>query len=172
MNEQMQHNNQLSQNTDADWSKLEASLAGLNEQQITEICDEHGWSIKDHLAHIAHWEEVLLMMFLETPFEETMRIPWGKYPEMDDVNENMIKQWADFSANAILNRLRRVHHQLTAKISPLSEEDLQTPVKKFFSNLWIPEQEQRNLAEFIPEYTFGHYRDHAVWIAQMKASAA
>lgn len=171
MNVQMQHNNQLARNIEADWAKLEASLAGLNEPQFSQICDEHEWSIKDHLAHIAHWEEVLLMMFLDIPFEETMRIPWGKYPVFEDVNEALRRQWVDFSPNFILNRLRRVHHQLMEKLSPLSEEDMQTPVKQFFSSIWIPEYEERNMAEFTRAHTDTHYRDHAAWIHQMKASA-
>jgi hypothetical protein len=170
MNEQMHHNNQLSQNIEADWAILEASLMDFNEQQFTQNCDEHGWNIKDHLAHIAHWEEVLLMMFLGIPFEETMRIPWGKYPVFDDVNEDMRRQWADFSPNFILKRLHRVHHHLMEKLSPLSEEDMQTPVKQFFSNIWIPEQEQSNMAEFIHSYTDTHYRDHVGSINQIKVS--
>jgi hypothetical protein len=173
MNEKMQYNNQLAQNIDADWAKLEASLAGLNEQQLTLICDEHGWSIKDHLAHIAHWEEVLLMMFLGIFLEESMRIPWGKYPVFDDVNEAMRRQWVDFSPNFILKRLSRVHNQLMEKLSPLSEEELQIPAKQFFSSIWIPEYEyeQRNMAEYTRAHTDTHYRDHAAWIDQMKASA-
>lgn len=168
----MQQNNQLSQNIEREWAKLEAALADLNEQQLTQICDERGWSIKDHLAHIAHWGEVLLLMFMDIPFEETMRIPFGKHPDMDDINEAMRMQWVDFSAGAILSRLRRVHRQLMVKILLLSEEDLQTPVKSFFANLWTPEYEQRNLVDMIPEYTFAHYRDHAAYIDQMKASAS
>ncbi len=171
MNEQRRHNNQLAQNIETEWAKLEASLADLNEQQLTQICDEHGWSIKDHLAHIAQWEEVLFMMFLEVSYEESMRIPWGRYPVFDDVNEDMRRQWADFSPNFILKRLRRVHHHLIEKLSTLSEEDMQTPVKQFFSSIWIPEYEQRNMAEFTRAHTDTHYRDHVAWISQMKESA-
>jgi hypothetical protein len=170
-NEQMHHNNQLAQSIESDWAKLEASLAGLNEQQLTQICDEHGWNIKDHLAHIAHWEEVLFMMFLGISYEESMRIPWGKYAVFDDVNEDMRRQWADFSPTAIVNRLRRVHAQLMTKLSPLLEEDLHTPVKLFFSNVWLPDYEQRDLAAFIQAHTDNHYRDHTAWIGQMRASA-
>jgi hypothetical protein len=171
MNERMQHNNQLCRNIDADWAKLEASLANLNEEQLFQICDEHGWNIKDHLAHIAHWEEVLLFMFYGISYEESQRIPWGKYPVFDDVNEAMRRQWVDFSPNFILKRINRVHRHLMEKLSPLSEEDLRTPVKQFFSSIWIPEYEQRNIAEFIRAHTDTHYQDHTAWIEQMKASS-
>jgi len=169
MSEQILPNNQLAVDIEVDWAVMEASLADLNEQQLTQICDDNGWSIKDHLAHIAHWEEVLLMMFLGIPFEETMRIPYGKYPVFEDVNEDMRRQWADFSSTAILSRLRRVHQQLMGKLSPLSVDDLQAPVKQFFSNMWIPENEDRKMEEFIQAHTDSHYRDHAAWINQMAA---
>ena len=172
MNEQMQHNNQTARMIEVEWAKLQASLVGLNEQQLDLICDEHGWSIKDHLAHIAHWEEVLLMMFQGISYEESMRIPWGKYPIFDDVNEAMRRQWVDFSSNFILKRLKRVHHQLMEKLSPLSEDEMRTPVKQFFSSIWIPEYEQRNMADFTRAHTDNHYRDHSDWINQMKASAS
>lgn len=172
MSEQVKHNNQLSQSIDTDWARLEASLEGLNEQQLAQVCNEHGWSIKDHLAHIAQWEEILLMMFLGVSYEESMRIPWGKYPIFNDVNEALRRQWVDFSPGFILNRLNRVHHHLMERLSPLTEEDLQTPVKQFFSSIWIPEYEQRNMTEFIRAHTDTHYRDHAGWIEQMKATAA
>ena len=162
-------NNQLVVGIEVDWAALEASLADLTEQQLAQICDENGWSIKDHLAHIAHWEEVLLMMFLDIPFEDTMRIPYGKYPVFEDVNENMRRQWVDFSSTAILSRLRRVHQQLMAKLSPLSDDDLQIPIRQFFSNLWIPEIEDRKMEEFIQIHTDSHYRDHTAWINQMTA---
>lgn len=171
MSEQIPPNNQLAKNIEIDWAALEASLTGLDEDQLAHICDENGWNIKDHLAHIAHWEEVLLMMFLGIPFEETMRITYGKYPVFEDVNEDMRRQWTDFSPKAILSRLHRVHHQLMGKLSPLSEDDLQTPIRQFFSNLWIPENEDRKMEEFIQSHTDSHYRDHTAWINKMVATS-
>ena len=168
------HKNQLAYNIEDDWGNLEASFASLNEGQLIQICDEHGWSIKDHLAHIAHWEECLLMMFLDVPYEETMRIPWGKYQVFEDVNEDMRRQWAEFSPKVILNRLHRVQQQLMAKLSLLSEEDLQIPTNQFFSNLWFPKNDNfglRKMTDFIQAHTDNHYRDHTTWINQMLASS-
>ena len=162
------HNNQLAQNIEAAWADLEACLAGLSEKQLTQICDTRGWSVKDHLTHIIAWEEVLLMLFMDKPVEETLRIPPDKYTIFDDVNEDIRNQWTVFSLDIVLEKLHNIHHQLMAKISPLSEEDLQQPVVKFFST--VPAKEKRNMSEFIQAHTDNHYRDHVAWINKLVAS--
>ena len=38
-------------------AELMSAIDGLNEEQLTEPNDE-GWSIKDHFAHLAAWDEI------------------------------------------------------------------------------------------------------------------
>ncbi len=49
---------------DRAWAALEESFAGLSEAQLTAPGPE-GWSVKDHLAHIATWERILLVAHLQ-----------------------------------------------------------------------------------------------------------
>jgi uncharacterized damage-inducible protein DinB len=63
--------NQLSENILSDWPQnkaelltlieqsrqtLEEALNRLSEAQLTELKDAQGWSVKDHLTHLAAWE--------------------------------------------------------------------------------------------------------------------
>jgi len=169
LNDPFPHNNQLAREIDKDWANLEACLEGLSELQIAQICDAGGWRIQDHLAHIATWEEILLLLFVGIPMEDTMRIPWGKFPLFDDVNQDLCRQWADFSADWILRRLRRVHDLTMAKISSLSEEDLLQPAVRFFP--YIRDYEKRNVADFIRAHTNIHYRDHTALVHKLTATS-
>jgi hypothetical protein len=45
------------------WTKLHSYLAELSETQLTEIADHEGWTVKDHLTHIAAWEESVVSFF-------------------------------------------------------------------------------------------------------------
>jgi hypothetical protein len=42
------------------WSELDKLTRGLTERQLTEVRDPAGWSAKDHLMHVAVWEQALL----------------------------------------------------------------------------------------------------------------
>ena len=42
------------------WATLDKTVQGLSERELTEIRDPAGWSAKDHLMHVATWEQALL----------------------------------------------------------------------------------------------------------------
>jgi uncharacterized damage-inducible protein DinB len=42
------------------WAALDKTLKALSEHELTTIRDPAGWSAKDHLSHLAAWDEALL----------------------------------------------------------------------------------------------------------------
>lgn len=42
------------------WAALDKTIEALGEQELTTIRDPAGWSAKDHLSHLAAWDEALL----------------------------------------------------------------------------------------------------------------
>jgi hypothetical protein len=45
---------------DEGWASLDKTVKSLGERELTEIRDPAGWSAKDHLMHVAVWEQALL----------------------------------------------------------------------------------------------------------------
>ena len=48
--------NKLLADIEREWGALNQTLGHLNESQITGLHDPQGWSVKDHLVHLAFWE--------------------------------------------------------------------------------------------------------------------
>ncbi len=42
------------------WAAQERPIGGLGDPQLTTRAQDGGWSVKDHLAHLAAWEQRLL----------------------------------------------------------------------------------------------------------------
>jgi hypothetical protein len=42
------------------WATLDKTVQGLGERELTEVRDPAGWAVKDHLMHVAVWEQNLL----------------------------------------------------------------------------------------------------------------
>jgi hypothetical protein len=45
---------------EAAWAALDKTIAGLGEHELTDIRDPAGWAAKDHLSHLAAWDQALL----------------------------------------------------------------------------------------------------------------
>jgi len=61
-NEERLTRSALLERIDSAWTGLNQMLAGLNEAQRTAAHDQQGWQVKDHLTHIAAWEQSLLAL--------------------------------------------------------------------------------------------------------------
>jgi len=42
------------------WAALDKTIKSLGERELTTVRDPAGWSAKDHLSHLAAWDEALL----------------------------------------------------------------------------------------------------------------
>jgi hypothetical protein len=49
------------------WSTLTAALDELTEAQMTDVQDAAGWTVTDHLMHIAAWERSVVVFLQGQP---------------------------------------------------------------------------------------------------------
>jgi hypothetical protein len=59
---------------DQRWAALEEMVTRLDEHTLTEVRDPAGWSAKDHLMHVAQWEQALLAKVDRRPRHEALGI--------------------------------------------------------------------------------------------------
>ncbi len=69
--------------TKAAWETLSGFLDGLRDQQITGLLDREGWSVKDHLTHIARWEASVAVLFRGRPRHEGLGVDASLYAAAD-----------------------------------------------------------------------------------------
>jgi hypothetical protein len=155
---------QLFADMERDWRALHAHLARLTVQQMTSVHDPEGWAVKDHLAHLAAWEESILVLFQDKPRHQGLGVAEELYASgsFDAVNAAIYEQRKDLSLDQVLSRLQSTHDQLLALVRPLSDDELNRPASSYFRNL--SPAERRRLADLVRENTAEHYAEHLEWI--------
>jgi hypothetical protein len=154
------------------WVELETCLDSLTESQMTDTFDDQGWNIKDHIAHLAAWEESMAMLFQRQARHQTLGIDLPKitWENMDEINAAIREQRKTLPVKSALAEFRelRIQHMLVTAVNGLSEEDLHQPVDIYFSQ--TPPGEDRLLFDMIHGNTTEHFRDHLPWIRKLAGS--
>ncbi len=150
-----QNKSDLLARIEREWTALQALIAPLTEQQLTD-CAPGEWAIKDHLAHIAAWEEFLLANQFQgrSPLEVLAFRP--EVIERHDENEMNALFWERGRARPAADLLaasRDTHAALVQALALATESDLQTPTRS------IGPQVQTRLTWTVWN-TYEHYEEH------------
>ena len=126
-----------------------------------------GWSVKDHLAHVAVWERSLLALLEGRPRHEGMGLDRATYEDGDSdaINAALYARHHDRPLSEVLADFRATHERLLSVLSGMSDEDLYRP----YSHYQPGESPQNDdpVIGWIAGNTFGHYDEHAGWIRQL-----
>jgi hypothetical protein len=152
---------------DTSWAELEACLARLNESEMTERCDEQGWNVKDHVAHLAAWDESAANLFQGKPRHETLGIALDQFTgdNIDQINADIRERWQRLSVQAALHKFRSIHQRLLKAVSALSEVELDQPAAIFFPQM--PPGEERSVRELLYANSAFHFQEHLPWIKKI-----
>ncbi len=154
--------NKLLKSIQRAWDEVEAFLADLTDEQKTGPKDAGGWSVKDHLIHMAVWEDGIEAVLSGESRNARMGIGHiSPKPRGDDaINDVIFKQHRDKSLQEILMTRQKIHDRLLNTLQSLSDEALARPYSAFVA-------ESRNnqpILGHILGNTSGHYRTHLRWM--------
>jgi hypothetical protein len=169
MTEQPKTVEALRQNIEAGWDKFNAYIDTLSEAQLTRPTDAAGWTAKDHLIHLARWEDTLNALLDRTPQWERMEVDkalWDGH-DVDKINAVVQKRNQNMPLDDVRRTHRDVHQRLMSKISALSDADLQRPVRDYQP---ASSASQPILRPLITD-TYEAYEEHTPWIAAIVANA-
>ena len=132
-------------------AKLDRSVAGLDEAALAAPGPE-GWSVKDHLAHLAAWGRKVLGNMDGRFGPQVLGVPEEVYKRGDWVEINEIVRAPDNGRPVaeVLAEYRRVHETLLQRINDLPEADLFGADDRLLNN--------------IAGNTYGHDEEHRPWI--------
>ncbi|MCC7207749.1 MAG: ClbS/DfsB family four-helix bundle protein [Anaerolineae bacterium] len=150
------------------WDALNALLDSLTDEEMTGPTDSHGWTVCDHLTHIAAWERSASQMLRGKPRYDGLGIPaslWRAGDE-DDINDAIQKANAGLTPAAARAMLNQAHAELLALLEPLSDEELSRPQSAF-----LPAEAGGGGAQpayaYIVGNSLGHYHEHLPWIRKI-----
>jgi hypothetical protein len=147
----------LRERIEKSWQELVdvASATGLDAQ------GPDGWTVKDHLVHVAAWEHSLLGLVEGRDRLAAMGIHQLLEENTDAVNDAVWKMHRDSPPEEALRYFRESHAQMMQALGKLSDADLQMPYSHFQPD---DPEESRPVFGWVEGNTYGHYEEHIGWI--------
>lgn len=158
---------ELLERVHAAWATFESAIADLSEAQMTQPGPE-GWSVKDHLAHIATWERATTLILRRRPQAEAFGLDAATLKEMDidALNEQIYQRDRGLSLQEVLEAGRRAHAELVEAVESLSDADIGRTIAEYGAD----PSDARPLLPKIVGDTYAHYAEHQVWIGELLAA--
>jgi hypothetical protein len=116
------------QNIQSARAELEASIAGLSQEQLTGPVTVGGWSIKDHLAHIAEWQRRGLAVIEGEPPYVGLGIDKETFEQLrnvDEINEVLFQRHKDRPLGEVMEDFHETHRRVESMIEGMTDDDLQ-----------------------------------------------
>jgi len=151
---------------DGSWQRLMDTIGTLNDEQLDGPTDAGGWTVKDHLIHLAVWEDGVDALLNGGTRYDAMGIAesmWRTY-DWDVVNALIQTRTRDIPLNEALTRLRTGHEKLVASISRLPDDRLYQPYIALDPGA---AGDDRHLIDVIAGNTWEHYDEHEEWITTL-----
>ena len=115
---------------------LEAQIAPLSAEQLAAPGPDGGWSVKDHLYHLATWQQVQLARMQGRPEwavieldEATYRAAIASAEDFRDINAIIERRGKALAHDAVLAHFRDTFTQLLDEVARWSYVDLLAPVR-------------------------------------------
>jgi hypothetical protein len=143
-----------------EWVALMAPIRTLSEERLS-APSSGGWPIKDHIAHLSFWEQMLARAYLGgEPQNQVLGLTREEFERLDETAINALVQQRskDRAAADIIAEAELGHGELVDAIARLPWDRLAQPVREGESTLlgWV-----------VAGNTYGHYMEHGNWLQEM-----
>jgi hypothetical protein len=155
---------------DAAWKDLHAFLVAVPPGQASRQ-DQAGWLVKDHVAHLAVWEESAVILFRGGRRHEALGLeePFYATGNIDEINEVIKIRLGSTTLQEAIRGLEEVHNQLMGHLRTLRDADLNAKACEFFPQ--APGNDDRLLASLIWDITGRHFTEHLQWMRDLVGRA-
>jgi hypothetical protein len=161
----------LDEEIETSWSELESFLREPEVEGSTSR-DGAGWTVKDHLTHMAVWADSVAVLFRDGFRHQALGIDEGLYSaaSFEEINEIIRQREASLSFAQAVDRLRNAHNAIVSGYKGLSESELAAAVRDVFHT--APRTDDRQVSAFIHENTAAHYSEHLPWMRRLAQGPA
>jgi hypothetical protein len=142
---------------------LEHTISSLSNEELIRPGADGGWSVKDHLAHLAAWARKVLAIMQGRPAYEGLQVDEMTYREtdLDGLNAILYEHARNRSLADVLADFRQTHRDMLIAVEGLSEADLAKP--------YVPDDptDSRRLVDGIISNSYEHDLEHQGWIEEL-----
>ncbi len=150
------------------YATFERALAGLSDEQMA-LVGADGWSVTDHLAHLATWERGVAGMLGHRSRWEVMGLDEATVAEGEEaINEALRQRSHGRSVAEALADFRGAHEEMVAALEAVDDETLRRPYHYFVPGE-MDESDMRPIVRWIGGNSYGHYEEHLPWIEALVA---
>ncbi len=149
------------------WSHFQAYLKTLTDKQLTTPVDDVGWTVKDHLVHLAAWEDGIAALLKKQSRRERMKVDpeaWNS-GDFDKINAVIQSRYKDKSLADVLKMFEDAHRRMVEAVQQLSDQDLRRSYRAFDQN----STSENPVVGSIIGNSYGHYEEHRPWIEAIVA---
>jgi hypothetical protein len=151
------------------WEKLQNWLSTLTDEQLNNTTDAAGWTVKDHLMHLAVWEDGIEALLQKQSRHKRMGLPdgvWGNY-DVDDINAMIQQAHKDKPAAEIRSLSNEIHQRLVSTIASMTDDALNLPYKHYAPDT----DREQPVFGWIVGNTYEHYAEHLPWMKTIAEKA-
>jgi hypothetical protein len=154
------------QRIDDAWRRLTELVEGIDPTTFVQPVKDD-WSPKDHVAHVAAWEEFLLAILEKRDRNRSMGVGDLQGKETDEINDAIFQARRNLTPDEVRRSLAETHRTVRAAIEALSNADLRRPRSDFQPGAEDDEPGDETLLEEIEWNTWGHYEKHVEWLSAL-----
>ncbi|MBM3221536.1 MAG: DinB family protein [Candidatus Rokubacteria bacterium] len=116
------------------WGELDKTVSGLSERELVDIRDPAGWAAKDHLMHVAVWEQALLARLDGRPRYHALGLDASTEgsEDWDALNAKIFAATRQRPAGEVLDSLRGTHTATRACLAALAAGTADAPTAESF----------------------------------------
>ncbi|MGE5602348.1 MAG: DinB family protein [Nitrososphaerales archaeon] len=155
---------ELLQWIEREWVTLREAVLALPPERLT-VPGNGGWSVVDHMAHLAFWEQMLVRGYL------------GGEPQHEvlGVTEEEFRGLSEDAENDIVYRRNRGRDpaEVLAEVWASHDNAVEAISRFPFERLTQPRQagDEYPLSAYVAGNTYGHYLEHAEWLKPLMGAA-
>jgi hypothetical protein len=144
--------------------ELEAFVAGIPPEDVVTL-RKNGWSIKDHLFHLATWDLYLIAVLNREPRVPALGLEHDPRAPFDEVNAIFFARGKDLPLNQVLGMFRGNRARIIEQVRRMTPLDLDRPAAEFQPS--EPPPPAGSLKHWIVAITADHDREHHEWMREI-----
>lgn len=147
------------------WRPYEEYIRGLSPEQLDGPTDDAGWTVKDHITHVAAWEGGIRSLLQGEPYHDGMGISESDLAlDIDELNERIRQAHAAIPVDDVVEESVLRHEGFIMEVEALPEEAVYRKRSEFT-------QQHDPEGLFFGEWAWldsgVHYRNHFAYIRRI-----